>query len=61
MDGAMRCFREALADDPEEETARTRLQILTTAKKKQVRMEWRLANVWGPEWQLEWNGDWTDC
>ena len=36
MDGAMRCYREALADNPEEETARVRLDILTTAAEKQV-------------------------
>ena len=32
----MRCYREALADSPEEETARTRLGILTAAAEKKV-------------------------
>lgn len=36
MDRAMRCYREALADNPEEETARVRLDILTAAAEKQV-------------------------
>jgi len=36
VDGAMRCYREALADSPEEETARTRLDILTAAAEKKV-------------------------
>ena len=36
IDRAMRCYREALADSPEEETARTRLGILTAAAEKKV-------------------------
>lgn len=36
MDRAMRCYREALADNPEEDTARVRLDILTAAAEKQV-------------------------
>ena len=36
MDRAMRCYCEALADNPEEETARVRLDILTAAAEKQV-------------------------
>ena len=36
VDRAMKCYREALADDPEEETAKARLGILTAALEKQV-------------------------
>ena len=36
IDTAMRCYREALADNPEEETAKMRLGLLMAAKEKQV-------------------------
>ena len=36
LEAATRCYREALADDPQEETARLRLEIITTAMEKKV-------------------------
>ena len=43
---AMRCYREALADDPKEETAKTRLGLLTAALEKQVcRTTWSAWSV----------------
>ena len=34
--GALRCYREALADNPQAEPAKTRSAILTTALEKKV-------------------------
>lgn len=36
LEAAVKCYREALADDPHQETARERLRIITTALEKQV-------------------------
>ena len=35
----MRCYREALADEPNQETAKTRLRVITVALEKQVGIE----------------------
>lgn len=39
LEAAAACYREALADDPEQEAARTRLNIIVTALEKQVQTE----------------------
>lgn len=36
MQEAMRCYKEALADDPSQTTARQRLEVLTAIMEKQV-------------------------
>lgn len=36
LEEAMQCYREALADDPSQQTARTRLELITNALEKQV-------------------------
>lgn len=36
MKGALRCYREALADSPDSEPAKTRAELLTAVIEKQV-------------------------
>ena len=36
LERAVQCYREALADDPSQQTARTRLELITAALEKQV-------------------------
>jgi hypothetical protein len=36
LERALQCYREALADDPGQTTARTRLELISAALEKQV-------------------------
>ena len=36
LERAVQCYREALADDPSQQTARTRLELISAALEKQV-------------------------
>ena len=47
LEAALKCYREALADNPHQETARERLKIITTALEKQVGIDHLRAVVFG--------------
>ena len=36
LEAAVKCYREALADEPNQETAKSRMKIITVALEKQV-------------------------
>ena len=52
LERAVQCYREALADDSGQLTARTRLELISAALEKQVGV---ISIVWGPKcvlWML---------
>ena len=49
LERAVQCYREALADDPSQLTARTRLELISAALEKQVGV---ISVVWGPKYVL---------